>query len=195
MNQYQITLTFTEPLLGTVPLNREVYADYIASRVEGTHALDEVDTIEEATEKGTTGFHRQDGTPAIYDYAVKGMFKDAAGMLRRVPGTASVKLTAYKKIIDGLVFVTPRLIPLTVAGELGILERPLRAQTAQGERVSLARSEMAPAGSVLAFTVQVLGKDVTEETLREWLDYGSLRGMGQWRNGGYGRYMYTLAAA
>ena len=195
MNTYQIALTFTEPLLGTVPLNREVYADYIASRVEGTNALDEVETIEEATEKGTTGFHRQNGTPAIYDYAVKGMFKDAAGMLRRVPGTASVKLTAYKKIIDGLVFVTPRLIPLTVNGELGILERPLRAQTAQGERVSLARSEMTPAGSTLAFTVQVLGKDVTEETLREWLDYGALRGMGQWRNGGYGRYTYTLATA
>ena len=184
MNQYQIALTFTEPLLGTVPLNREVYADYIASKVNGAEALDEVETIEEATEKGTTGFHRQDGAPAIYDYAVKGMFKDAAGMLRRVPGTASVKLTAYKKIIDGLVFVTPRLIPLTVAGELGILERPLRAQTAQGERVSLARSEMAPVGSVLAFTVQVLGKDVTEETLREWLDYGSSArhgAMAQWR--------------
>ena len=143
MNTYQITLTFTEPLLGTVPLNREVYADYIASRVNNVEALDEVETIEEATEKGTTGFHRLDGAPAIYDYAVKGLFKDATSMLRRVPGTASAKLTAYKKIIDGLVFVTPRLIPLTVAGELGILERPLRAQTAQGERVSLARSEMA----------------------------------------------------
>ena len=195
MNQYSVTLTFTEPLLGTIPLNKEVYAEYIASRVNGTDALDEVETVEEATEKGTTGFHRLDGTPAIYDYAVKGMFKDAAGMLRRVPGTASVKLTAYKKIIDGLVFVTPRLIPLTVVGELGILERPLRAQTAQGERVSLARSEMAPAGTTLTFTVQVLGKDVDESVLREWFDYGSLRGMGQWRNGGYGRYIYTLAAA
>lgn len=194
MPKFEIKLTFTEPLLGTIPLNRETYADYIASRVTGVDVLDEIESIEEATEKGTTGFHRKDGIPAIYDYAVKGMFKDAAGMLRRVPGTQSVKLTAYKKIIDGLVFVTPRLIPLTLNGELGILERPLRAQTAQGERVSLARSETAPIGTTLAFTVNVLGKDVTEETLREWLDYGSLRGMGQWRNGGYGRYTYTLTA-
>jgi hypothetical protein len=195
MNTYNITLTFTEALLGTIPLNKDTYADYIASRVEGTNALDEVDTIEEATEKGTTGFHRLDGTPAIYDYAIKGMFKDFAGMLRRVPGTASAKLTAYKKIVDGLVFVTPRLIPLTVNGELGILERPLRAQTAQGERVSLARSEMAPAGSTLTFAVSVLGKDVDETVLREWLDYGALRGLGQWRNGGWGRYTYTLTVA
>ena len=194
MQTYRVELTFTEPLLGTVPLNREMYADYIANRVEGKDILDEIGTIEEATEKGTTGFHRLAGTPAIYDYAAKGLLKDAAGMLRRVPGTLSAKLTAYRKIIDGLVFITPRLIPLTVNGEVGILERPLRAQTAQGERVSLARSEMAPIGSTLAFTVQVLGKDVTEDTLREWLDYGSLRGMGVWRNAGWGRYAYVLEA-
>lgn len=192
METYHIVLTFTEPLLGTVPLNREVYADYIASKINGAAALDEVETIEEATEKGTTGFHRLNGSAAIYDYAVKGMFKDAASMLRRVPGTASAKLTAYKKIIDGLVFVTPRLIPLVVAGELGILERPLRAQTAQGERVSLARSEMAGQGSILAFNVAVLGKDVTGDTLREWLDYGALRGMGQWRNGSFGRFTFQM---
>ena len=194
MQTYRVILTFTEPLLGTIPLNKEVYGDYIASRVSGVDALDEIKTIEEATEKGTTGFHRLNGAPAIYDYAVKGLFKDAAGMLRRVPGTLSAKLTAYKKIIDGLVFVKPRLIPLELASELGILERPLRAQTAQGERVSLARSEIAPVGTTLTFSVQVLGKDVTEDTLREWLDYGALRGMGAWRNASWGRFGYELAA-
>lgn len=192
MTKFNVVLTFSEHLLGTIPLNKETYAEYIAGRVTGVDPLDEIESIEEATEKGTTGFHRKDGGPAIYDYAVKGMFKDAASMLRRVPGTQSAKLTAYKKIIDGLVFVTPRLIPLQIVGELSYLERPLRAQTAQGERISLARSECAAIGSTLAFTVTTLGKDVTEETLREWLDYGALRGMGQWRNGGYGRYSYTL---
>jgi len=196
MAQFNVTITFVEPLLGTAPLNKELYGDYIASKVNDVDATaDELTTIEEATEKGTTGFHRKDGVPAIYDYAIKGMFKDAAGMLRRVGDTKSAKLTAYKKIIDGLVFVSPRLIPLVVVGDIGILERPLRAQTAQGERVSLARSEMVGKGSTLSFTVSVLGNDVTEATLREWLEYGGLRGMGQWRNGGWGRYEYTLAAA
>lgn len=195
MATYRITLKFVEPLLGTVPLNRTTYADYIASRVEGKDVLDEIETVEEATEKGTTGFHRLNGEPIIYDYAVKGMFKDAAGMLRRVSDSRSARLTAFKKVIDGLVFVSPRMIPVARSGEIGILERPLRAQTAQGERVSLARSELIPAGSTMTFTVMTLGNDVSEAILREWLEYGSLRGMGQWRNGGFGRYEYTLAAA
>ena len=27
---------------------------------------------------------------------------------------------------------------------------------------------------------------------REWLDYGALRGIGQWRNSGKGRYTYEI---
>ena len=79
--------------------------------------------------------------------------------LRRVPGTQSSKLTAYKKVIDGLVFVSPRQIPVTFAQgqtEVGILERPLRAQTPQGERVALARSEMIGAGASIEFTLNLL---------------------------------------
>ncbi len=114
-------------------------------------------------------------------------------MLRRASGTRSSKVTAYKKVIDGLVFVTPRKIPLVLpeGAEMGVLERPLRAQTARGERVALARSDTCPPGTTLEFTVTVLGK-VTKVLLSEWLDYGALRGLGQWRNGGYGRFEYEL---
>ena len=195
MEKYRVTVTFTEPLLGTAPLNRQLYTDYIADSAPSPEAVEEeVMTIDEAMEKGTTGFHRLDGQPIIYDYVVKGFFKDAAGMLRRVKGTNSSKVTAYKKIIDGLMFVKPRQIPLTVVGELSILERPLRAQTAQGERVALSRSEMVAAGSSMEFSVWILD-GITEATLREWLDYGALRGFGQWRNGGYGSFTYTMEPA
>jgi hypothetical protein len=195
VEKYRVTVTFTEPLLGTAPLNRQLYTDYIADSAPSPEAVEEeVMTIDEAMEKGTTGFHRLDGQPIIYDYVVKGFFKDAAGMLRRVKGTNSSKVTAYKKIIDGLMFVKPRQIPLTVVGELSILERPLRAQTAQGERVALSRSEMVAAGSSMEFSVWILD-GITEATLREWLDYGALRGFGQWRNGGYGSFTYTMEPA
>src|SRR3990167_535195 len=141
----KIVLTFTEPLLGTAPMDKEIYSTYIAeNRVTnggGEFPHDEVDTIGE--DKGKTGFHRDAaGNPILYDYVIKGFFKDTCGMLARVDGTGSKKLRAYKKIIDGLVFVFPRQIPITVCGEIGALERPLRAQTAQGERVALACSEM-----------------------------------------------------
>ena len=112
-------------------------------------------------------------------------------MLSRAPGTQSGEVKAFRKIIDGLVFVRPRKIILEVKGELFRLERPLRAQTAQGERVALARSDAAPAGSRIVFDVEMLG-GISEVVLAEWFDYGVHRGLGQWRNGGYGQFEYTM---
>lgn len=193
MTQYKVRITFTEPLLGTVPMNQELYADYIATKLPDGNgdASDELATVSEMTEKGTTGFHRLDGAPIIYDYVIKGFFKDAASMLRRVPDTKSSKLIAHKKTIDGLIFIRPRQIPITAFGAVSILERPLRAQTAQGERVALARSEMIADGSEIEFVVDLLDAKL-EPAVREWLDYGSRRGLGQWRNGGYGTFQYTM---
>jgi hypothetical protein len=195
MSKYTITMILTEPLLGTAPLNKELYAEYIASRVNAVDVLDEIDSVPDAIEKGTTGFHRDaNGAPILYDYVVKGFFKDAAGMLRRVPDTKSSKLTSYKKVIDGLVFVRPRTIAIQKVVEVGILERPLRAQTAQGERVALARSEMIGAGARIVFTLELLDSKL-EPAVREWLDYGANRGLGQWRNGGYGTFTYEMTPA
>ncbi len=194
MDKYQIKLTLTEPILGTITKDPEVYAAYIAGKAALTdeQLAEELATAEKVEEKGWTGFHMLDGKPILYDYVIKGFFKDACGMLRRASDTRSKKLTAYKKVIDGLVFVYPRQIPLDTQGkELGILERPLRAQTAQGERVALARSDTCPPGTTLEFTVEILG-GVSQPLLKEWLDYGKRRGLGQWRNASYGRFEYTL---
>lgn len=195
---YDITLTFTEPLLGTVPKNPEVYASFIltkAADLGDDKAAEEIGTVENIEESGWTGFHKVDSAPILYDYVIKGFFKDAAGMLRRVKSSKSAKVTAYKKIIDGLIFVSPRQIPLILPDDnsLGLIERPLRAQTAQGERVALARSDAAPAGTTITFKLNILDPAVDLDLLTEWLDYGQLRGLGQWRNSGMGRFTYTIA--
>jgi len=205
MDRYHVTLTFTEPLLGTAPLDPEIYRKYIIEKAkrEGRELSEEeiaqelsTLNVDEEMEKGTTGFHRlDDGTPLLYDYVLKGFFKDACGMLARASESGSSKIRAYKKIIDGLVFVAPRQIPIAMNGNgIEFLERPLRAQTAQGERVALARSEMIPAGAGIAFELLILGQ-VKEGLLREWLEYGALRGLGQWRNASYGRFAYELSKA
>ena len=140
-------------------------------------------------EKSMTCFHRtDDGTPMLWDYQIKGFFKDACGALRTVPKTESGKIKAYKKVIDGQIFVDERRIPLCLpeGGEIGICERPLRAQTMQGERVALAKSESVPAGTTFEITITMLDPSM-EDVVREWLDYGALRGIGQWRNSGMGR--------
>ena len=110
-------------------------------------------------------------------------------MLRRVPKNPNGTLKAYKKVIDGLVFVNPRQILLDLAGKLEWLERPLRAQTAQGERIALARSETAPVGSKIVIEIQLLDPNL-DGCVKSWLDYGKLRGLGQWRNASYGRFTW-----
>ena len=97
-------------------------------------------------------------------------------------------MTAYKKVIDGCIFVEPRQIFIDLrGGKIGNCQRPLRAQTAQGERVALANSESIPAGSRITFIVVVMS-DAYEKAVREWLAYGRYTGLGQWRNGGHGRF-------
>jgi hypothetical protein len=197
MNKYQIVLRFTEPILGTVPKDKEIYASYIADQTTPEGLEEELETVpEQLEEKGWTGFHTLDGLPILYDYVIKGFFKDACGMLRRVKGSLSSKVRAYKKEIDGLVFIEPRRIPLALPkGEnLGVLERPLRASGPQGERVALARSDTCPEGTTMQFIVAILGGNVTEALLVEWLDYGRYRGLGQWRNASYGRFEYEMEA-
>lgn len=188
-----VRLTFDEPLLGTSPANNEIYREFIGSKAPDAASVeDEVASLgaDAVAEKGMTVFPRlEDGTPFLWDYQIKGFFKDACGVLRKVPGKRSAKIKAYKKEIDGLIFPQPRRIPLALSGPVRECQRPLRAQTAQGERVSLSMSEEVPEGSAVEFDVVCLD-DGQADNVREWLDYGALRGIGQWRNSGKGRFTW-----
>lgn len=191
MKKIHVKLTFTEPLLGTAPSNEDIYSDFIGSKSPDAASIeDEVAALgtDAVAQKGMTVFPRmEDGRPFLYDYQIKGFFKDTCGGLRKVKGTESEKIKAYKKEIDKLIFPQPRQIPIEFDGEICKLERPLRASTAQGERISLACSEMIPAGATCKFSV-VLLSDSHEKLVREWLDYGAFSGIGQWRNSGMGRF-------
>ena len=203
MKTIKVKLTTTEGMLGTSPFNEEIYRDFIGSKSPDAATVEEEVAAlgaDAVTEKGMTGFPRDDnGRPFIYDYQIKGFFKDACSMLNRVGGkdengkkkklNESSKLTAFKKIIDGMIFVSPRQIPIDFTGEVQLCQRPLRAQTMQGERVALAISEEVPAGASLTFDITVLDESHLP-AIREWLDYGALRGLGQWRNSGKGRFTW-----
>lgn len=203
MKTLHCKITFTEALLGTSPSSETVYQDFIGSKAPDAASLEEeIEALgtEEVIANGMTVFPRtEDGRPFLYDYQIKGFFKDACGCLSRVAGkdpetgkkkdavNHSGKLKAFKKIIDGLIFVRPRKIPLVFDGEIGVCERPLRAQTAQGERVALAMSEEVPTGATAEFDVLCMSDEHTA-AVREWLDYGQWRGLGQWRNSGKGSF-------
>lgn len=193
MKILKVKVTMTEELLGTASSNKEIHEEFIASKAPDAPSMEEEVAavgVEEVFDKSMTVFPRNaEGNPIAWDYQWKGFFKDACGMLRKVEGTACSKVKSYKKEIDGLIFVNPRQIPIVFDGEMGICQRPLRAQTAQGERVALASSESIPAGATMEFEVQMM-VDNDEKFVKECLDYGKLRGFGQWRNAGKGRYVY-----
>jgi hypothetical protein len=198
MKELQVKITFTEEVLGTASANKQLHETYISSKAPDAKKIDEeiealgVDAV---VDNGMTVFPRieEDGedVPMFWDYQIKGFFKDAAGMLRKVSGTKSSKIKAYKKFIDGLLFISPRKIPVSLSGPMGECQRPLRAQTPLGERIAIAHSETIPAGSSIIITINVLD-DSLVPAIMEWLAYGALRGIGQWRNSGKGRFTYEV---
>lgn len=191
----KIEIEFQEEVLATSPGNTEIFKDFIGSKSPDAQTLqEEIAALgtEEVERKQKTIFPVDDGKPFVYDYQIKGMFKDYCSMLRRYPGySISSKLEVWQKQIDGGIFPHPRKIFLMIPEgmKIGDCQRPLRSMTRQGERVSLANSETVPAGTKIQFEVELLDPRL-EAFVIEWLDYGALRGFGQWRNSGKGLFSW-----
>lgn len=189
---YHLKVTFTTSVLGTQP-QKEVATEFITSKAidpaTGELPEDELETLPIALEKGTTAFHRLDGKPIMYDYQVKGFIKEVGGTFNGLRGVKSLRSK-----IGNLVFVTPRRIDLHLPDGKSVTycERPLRAQTAQGPRTSLARSEELPEGTWFECEIKTYPGPISEPLLRDILDYGVDQGFLQWRGGGHGRFIYTM---
>lgn len=196
----RVRLNFFEPILGSAPSDPDIYSKFIAGKMpEKTQdklyeEVGALDTSSEKEELKMTVFPKTlDGKPFFWDYQIKGYFKDACGALRRIEGTESSKVKAYKQVIDKLVFPTPRQILINFGGEIAVCQRPLRASTPKGERVSIAVSEQIPAGATAEFTIEMFDS-CYEKLVKEWLDYGKFSGISQWRNSGMGRFTWEEVA-
>jgi len=197
-NRYKLEITFTCPILGSQPGSDTPAAEYLKSKVAKDRPdldlTDETGTLPEELQKGTTGFRRdKKGKPILMNYQIKGLIKECAQVMNEMDG-----IRALRSKIDNLVMVSPRQIPIVMpdGGKITILERPLRAMTAQGPRTSLARSEQIPEGSYVKCELMVIESPkvkIQEKHLRDLLDYGCFKGLGQWRNSGsYGMFEYVL---
>lgn len=198
MTKVHVKLTFTDDLLGTSSGNPELHREFIASKAPDAAKMEEEVAaigVEAVEEKTMTVFPKMaDGTPHLWDYQIRGFFKEICGAMRGIPGTKSSKVKAYKKKVDNTIFVEPREIPLDLHGmKIADCQRPLRASTMQGERIALANSEVCPQGTTCEFDVLCM-VDEDVDMLREWLEYGKYKGIGQWRNSGKGRFEFTFQA-
>ncbi len=203
---FKIRLTFTEPLLGSSPGNKELLEEHIASRAPTIQAAkEEIDAaqVPEELENKSTVFPRDEEGVFVWDYQVRGFFKESLGVLIEL-GDCKLSKWQLKRAVDSLVFIRPRRIRVlnangtTILKPSSYLERPLRADTMQGPRVCLARSEQLPAGSIIGFEVLLMeGTNaksklcaIGKEDLEAALTYGGMKGFGQWRSGGYGRFTW-----
>jgi hypothetical protein len=231
-------ITTTEPILGSASGNPDIHREYIAARAkdaakeqEETQAVaPTAEEIAEQVEKSSTIFPRDKNGLFLWDYQVRGFFKEAMLALIEL-GDVPENLTkwSYKRAVDSFLFVMPRRVYLFQEeaklkslknGDFNNLptkfiwkkaeqtnERPLRAQTMQGERIALARSEQLPAGTQALFKVEVLAPGMGKKTsqgkkprktsavidldlIESCLDYGARKGWGQWRGGGWGRFLW-----
>ncbi len=227
--RFKVTEQFTTRLLGTSPASKEVYEAYINKKrreeeerrkkaaarlgvetapVAGT-AVEEVETIDE--EAGITVFHNdllqkteagEDGKGLfLLDYQVAGYWKETAEILQ---GEHGIKQPRSK--FDNFVYIQPRRVYIQdVDGKVlqkadGRLERPLRAMTMRGPRVSLACSEIVNPGRWISYELTILpflkkgsgreAKAVDVDWLVDFIaSHGQLKGRGQWRNGGNGKFV------
>lgn len=183
-------IRFMTEMLGTVAKDEAVFKNYIESKKpESKNGEDESLTIDKMEEKGWTGFHHDEGGLFIYEYMIKGFLKQAGNVLKDI-----LKIKALRSKIDDFVFISPRKIYFTTRASEpdGFVERPLRCMTMQGPRVCLARSDYMNVGHELNFQINLIKhKEINWKIVENLLEYGKLSGLGQFRNGGYGRFEVT----
>jgi hypothetical protein len=188
-DKYELVFELTEPMLGTIPKDPKVFESYVMDQaktdMEKQRAEGDLDKVpEEVESRGWTGFYEnEEGHPILMDYQFKGFLKNAGNVLK-----GALKIPNLRQHVSDTVFVNPRQIELAEKPD-DVLERPLRAMTMQGPRVTLVRSDVINSGHQYTLEIQRLqGSKVTVEALKEILAYGELSGLLQWRNGGYGRF-------
>jgi hypothetical protein len=209
-NHYELKFELIQPILGTIPKDRKVFENFVMDQakteMEKGRAAEDADRVpQEVESRGWTGFYEDDeGHPILMDYQFKGFLKNAGNILKGVVGTKTTKvknpkedepttktekgISNLRSHVENTVFVSPRYIQLAEKVD-DVLERPLRAMTMQGPRVSVMRSDMINPGHQYTLELRVLeGSVITEKVLADILSYGESTGLLQWRNGGYGRF-------
>jgi hypothetical protein len=197
--EVQSILDKLESITGT-PLTPEERAQAIKGELESLKQ-----TFKELDLKGTTVFfwNKEKNLPMIGDHMIYGFMKASSEAICRTVEKARAKIlqspSYTQSIINQHVRCTSRFITFdrdilrNEDGTPQYLQRSLRAITAQGPRVSLARSEVVPEGASLEFELKVLaGSPLEPEHLQMMFEYGEFTGLGQWRNAGNGMFTFTM---
>lgn len=205
-------LTGISPILGSQPADTEIRRTYVEDKIrkaedrqDRSDEAENLDPTQDQIDRKATIFacRAEDGALMLWDYQVKGALKAAAEAIQKQLGIlqGAAKITKYLHIF-------PRNIPLEDADgqvitqpEPLMFERPLRAMTMQGPRVALSSSQKVELPWSITFEAILIknestpkSKAITWEAVESFLDYGQFSGIGQWHNGGWGRFTWERLA-
>jgi hypothetical protein len=218
MKKFKIELTFIRDVIGSQPASSDIRQKYIVAKmttgrtgmsaeVAMNKVKDEIDNlkkdedyqekIEEMGERAVTVFHRNSqGEPSISDVQLRGFFKDAftfvgkdLKVISKKDGSNYSGEEKYRDWIGDRISFTEQYIPLK--GDIRIFDRPIRVNTMQGPRVSIASSETMTPKAPIEFTV-VTTDDVEKKYVEAILDRGIFKGLGSWANAQWGSFQYEL---
>jgi len=187
-----------EKMLGS-PISEEKKKEIFEGKIDSLK-----ETFKELEAKGTTVFYRDEiDMPCIGDHMIYGFLKAASEAISRTlpkkKGTMFHSASYTSSVLNQHVRLAEKFISFDKDLDRDednnprLLERSLRAMTAQGPRISLARSEVMLSGASLKFQIQVLENSPLDELgLKRLLSYGEMKGLGQWRNAGYGTFIYEI---
>lgn len=213
-------ITFTEDILGSWPADRELFTRFVAAKAPYPWSDEkDQDIIPDRTEAtGMTVFPQDKNGIHLMNYHVKGFIKEAGNNLKGQLDIKNLRSKVDNYVFihprrlyfhrpDGSLILEPD----------DILERPLRGETAMGPRVTLVASEMIKAPVWIEFEIELLPNGTYEEeaedkngkkkkvkraitdiknseinwdVIYELLEYGRLKGISQWRNGGWGSFTF-----
>lgn len=184
-------IKFTDILLGTQPGDPELYSNFVGGN------SDEDVSAETMVERGMTLFNLdREGDPCLMSYHWRSFIKEAMIALHSIEWSEISKVFAYRKLWDANIHVlgdTTKLV-LPKGATVGTIERPLIAKNAAGKMSALAKSEFVPEGTTTEIQVFILEPSVKGKLL-EAMAYGQIKGTGQWRNSGKGRFVAEVKEA
>ena len=100
MTKLKFRITFTDDLLGTCSGNADIHREFIASKAPDAQKIEDevaalgVDGVEEKT---MTIFPKlPDGTPFLWDYQIRGFFKEVFSAMRCSEVSRSNFIKSYK---------------------------------------------------------------------------------------------------
>lgn len=187
-------------------LRSEEQANEVA-RAEIMETLESLAEQKEQEENVTVFPRDREGRIVLLSHQIEGYLKERAQLLRpqRPSRRGSGQALLTRQDVVSYLFVLPDVIPLlrpdgsvVTEEDIKIYQRPLRRDGgAPGKQaVAIAYSEIVEPPVVASFTVEahgpLSGEPVWEpEHLEALLEYGERYGLGQFRNGGYGRFILT----